>query len=196
MFSGQRNAALETQERVPWVAPDDAESSDIDVSPLDIESDDDDPTYVPDEGLTQDGAFDLPNSRDCKVNVVPQAMPMEEEPEPNPKRSRADEWKKENIDIHALPNYIPQKPGARNSLGTRDFALPRRGQQAVLQNIETRQNATALHMPKRVTMRQTCKFCSGAGHIHSSRWLCEDCKVALCLTEERNCFALFHKISK
>ncbi|XP_064117883.1 uncharacterized protein LOC135223349 [Macrobrachium nipponense] len=111
MFYGQRNAALETQERVPWVAPDDAEGSDVDVSPLDIDSDDDDPTYVPDEGLTQDDAFDPPNSRARKVNVVvPQAMPMEEEGEPNPKRSRADEWKKEDIDIRALPNFIHQKP--------------------------------------------------------------------------------------
>ncbi|XP_064097532.1 uncharacterized protein LOC135208892 [Macrobrachium nipponense] len=84
MFYGQRNAALETQEHVPWVAPDDAEGSDVDVSPLDIDSDDDDPTYVPDEGLTQDDAFDPPNSRARKVNVVvPQAMPMEEEGEPN-----------------------------------------------------------------------------------------------------------------
>ncbi|XP_064108436.1 piggyBac transposable element-derived protein 3-like [Macrobrachium nipponense] len=111
MFYGQCNAALETQERVPWVAPDDAEGSDVDVSPLDIDSDDDDPTYVPDEGLTQDDAFDPPNSRARKVNVVvPQAMPMEEEGEPNPKRSRADEWKKEDIDIRALPNFIHQKP--------------------------------------------------------------------------------------
>ncbi|XP_064120264.1 piggyBac transposable element-derived protein 3-like [Macrobrachium nipponense] len=67
----------------------------------------------------------------------------------------------------------------RNSLGTRDFALPRRGQRAVVPSIETRQNATALHMPKHVSMRQTCKFCSGAGHIHRSRWMCEDCKDPL-----------------
>ncbi|XP_064088383.1 piggyBac transposable element-derived protein 4-like [Macrobrachium nipponense] len=37
-------------------------------------------------------------------------MPMEEEGEPNPKRSRADEWKKEDTDIRALPNFIHQKP--------------------------------------------------------------------------------------
>ncbi|XP_068208588.1 piggyBac transposable element-derived protein 3-like [Palaemon carinicauda] len=84
----------------------------------------------------------------------------------------------------------------RNSLGTRDVPLPKRGQRAVLPSIESRQDATALHMPKHVTMRQTCKFCSTAGHIHRSRWMCEECKVALCLTENRNCFALFHKISK
>ena len=82
----------------------------------------------------------------------------------------------------------------RTSLGTRDVPLPRRGQRAAVPSVSSRQDASSLHMPKHVTMRQTCKFCSQKGHIHRSRWMCEDCKVALCLTEERNCFASFHKV--
>ncbi|XP_068240232.1 piggyBac transposable element-derived protein 3-like [Palaemon carinicauda] len=54
----------------------------------------------------------------------------------------------------------------RNFLGIRDFSPPKRGQRSVLPNVE---NATTLHMPKHVIMRQTCKYCSVAGHIHRSR---------------------------
>ena len=82
----------------------------------------------------------------------------------------------------------------RSSLGTRDIPLSKQGQRAVLPTIQSRQDATSLHMPKHVEMRQTCKFCSGKGHVHRSRWMCEECKVALCLSETRNCFSLFHKI--
>lgn len=81
----------------------------------------------------------------------------------------------------------------RTSLGTRDVPLPRRGQKAILPTVEARQDATSLHMPKHVEMRQTCKYCSNKDHIHRSRWMCEECKVALCLTDTRNCFAMFHK---
>ncbi|XP_068224407.1 uncharacterized protein [Palaemon carinicauda] len=226
IFYGHRNAALETQDHTPWVAPNDAEGSDVNVSPLDVDSDDDDPTYVPDEGLTQEDAFDPPNARARRVNVVvPQEMPVEEEVEGevNPKRPCVVEWKKDDIHIQALPDFIHPQPDflrepyedfrldisnwlrsfktsnfkiTRNSLDSRDVALPKRGQRAVVPSVELRQDAPTLHMPKHVTMRQTCKFCSTAGHIHRSRWMCEECKVALCLTENRNCFALFHKISK
>ncbi|XP_068210904.1 uncharacterized protein [Palaemon carinicauda] len=66
IFYGHRNAALEPRDRTPWVAPNDAEGSDVDVSPLDVDSDDDDPTHVPDECLTQEDTFDHPNARCCK----------------------------------------------------------------------------------------------------------------------------------
>ena len=63
LFYGNRNAALETTEqRGRWVAPDDAENSDVDVNPLD-DSDDEDPSYVPDEDLTHEDAFDSPPPR-------------------------------------------------------------------------------------------------------------------------------------
>ncbi|XP_068236569.1 uncharacterized protein [Palaemon carinicauda] len=99
MFYGHRNAALEIQDCTPWVAPDDAEGSDVDEGPLDVNSDDDHPTDVPDAGLTQEDAFDPSISGARKVNVVPQEMPVEEEAEVEHKRSRADEWKKDDIDI-------------------------------------------------------------------------------------------------
>ncbi|XP_068242384.1 piggyBac transposable element-derived protein 2-like isoform X2 [Palaemon carinicauda] len=143
MFYGHRNAALETQERTPWVAPDDAEGSDVDVSPLDVDSDDNDLTYVPDdddltyvpddddltyvpddddltyvpddEGLTLEDAFDPPNARGRRVNVVvPQEMPVGEEGEVegevNPKSPRVVEWKKDDIDIQPLPDFIHPQP--------------------------------------------------------------------------------------
>ncbi|XP_066957626.1 LOW QUALITY PROTEIN: piggyBac transposable element-derived protein 3-like [Macrobrachium rosenbergii] len=81
----------------------------------------------------------------------------------------------------------------RVSLTQRDVPSPKRGQRAVVPAVAERQDATKLHMPLYVKARQTCKFCSCKGHIHRSQWVCEDCKVALCLTDARNCFALFHK---
>ncbi|XP_068238414.1 piggyBac transposable element-derived protein 2-like [Palaemon carinicauda] len=93
------------------VAPNDAEGSDVNVSPLEVDSDDDDPTYIPDEGLTQEDAFDPSTSRAPKVNVVvPQEMPVEAEAEVESKRARAEEWKKDDIDIPALPNFINPQP--------------------------------------------------------------------------------------
>ncbi|XP_068203610.1 uncharacterized protein [Palaemon carinicauda] len=95
-------------------APNDAEGSDVNMSPLDVDSDDDDPTYVPDEGLTQEDAFDSPNARARRVNVVvPQEMPVEEEVEVegevNPKRPRVVEWK-DDIHIQPLPDFIHPQP--------------------------------------------------------------------------------------
>ena len=82
-----------------------------------------------------------------------------------------------------------QKPkNARDNI-----TLPRRGQKAELPSVSVIQDATTMHLPIHVDMRQTCKFCSKTGQIHRSRWMCDVCNVALCLSEGRNCFRDFHK---
>ncbi|XP_063931371.1 tigger transposable element-derived protein 6-like [Zophobas morio] len=47
------------------------------------------------------------------------------------------------------------------------------------------------HMPERTTSRR-CAHCSTKTDVHRSKWSCTTCKVALCLTETRNCFKEFH----
>ena len=70
---------------------------------------------------------------------------------------------------------------------------PQRGQRAIMPTLATRFDPTKLHLPKFVPNRQTCKHCSTKGDIHRSRWICTVCKVALCLSDNRNCFEVFHK---
>ena len=41
MFYGRRNAAQEIEERAPWVAPDDANGSDVDIAADDSDDDPD-----------------------------------------------------------------------------------------------------------------------------------------------------------
>ncbi|MPC49327.1 PiggyBac transposable element-derived protein 3 [Portunus trituberculatus] len=66
--------------------------------------------------------------------------------------------------------------GTRSSLGTQNVPLPRQGQQAILQSVK---DATYLHMPMHVEMRQTYEFHSSKDNIHGSCWMCENCNVAL-----------------
>lgn len=82
---------------------------------------------------------------------------------------------------------------SRGALERSSVPLPKRGQRADIPNVAQRQDATKLHLPTHVKMRQTCKHCSNSKNIHRSRWMCETCKVALCLTDQRNCFEAFHK---
>ena len=70
--------------------------------------------------------------------------------------------------------------------------VPRRGQRAQLPPDQRRYDATKLHMPSFVSNRQTCKHCSNKSDVHRSRWMCEVCQVALCLSDTRNCFKAFH----
>ena len=48
------------------------------------------------------------------------------------------------------------------------------------------------HQPVFVYNRQTCKQCFTKAEIHRSRWMCDVCNVALCLSDSRNCFRTFH----
>ena len=80
----------------------------------------------------------------------------------------------------------------RLSVNTEAFAAPRRGHRALLPSLEERLDNTRMHLPTYVPNRQTCKHCSKKGDAHRSRWVCEVCKVALCLSDTRNCFKAFH----
>ena len=70
--------------------------------------------------------------------------------------------------------------------------IPRRGVRAELPSSQQRYDVSTLHLPVNVSTRQTCKHCSTKAEVHRSRWMCEVCKVALCLSDSRNCFKVFH----
>ena len=59
-FYGRRNAAFEDEEQVPWVAPMDAQGSDVEVDMEDFDVDD--PTFVPEEDLSQDEDSEQPST--------------------------------------------------------------------------------------------------------------------------------------
>ncbi|KAK3885604.1 hypothetical protein Pcinc_010195 [Petrolisthes cinctipes] len=72
------------------------------------------------------------------------------------------------------------------------FVLPKRGQRTSLPSDNLRYDFSKFHCPEIVKQRMTCKFCSTKDDLHRSRWICNVCKVALCLTDSRNCFQTFH----
>nr|BDT62201.1 MAG: piggyBac transposable element [Penaeus semisulcatus majanivirus] len=45
------------------------------------------------------------------------------------------------------------------------------------------------HLPQRIATELKCAYCCA----RESHWMCEDCSVPFCLSEERNCFTEFHK---
>ena len=72
----------------------------------------------------------------------------------------------------------------------------KKGQRATMPTETQRFDTKQMHLPKFVSTRQTCKHCSKKGDIHLSRWICITCKEALCLSDSRNCFLLFHTPSE
>ncbi|XP_046685368.1 piggyBac transposable element-derived protein 4-like [Homalodisca vitripennis] len=48
------------------------------------------------------------------------------------------------------------------------------------------------HMPVRGTSRR-CAQCSSKEEVHRSKWVCETCGVALCLSELKDCFRAYHR---
>lgn len=70
--------------------------------------------------------------------------------------------------------------------------VPRRGQRTPPPPIQLWYDTSKLHMPTFVVNHQTCKHCSTKTDVHRSRWMCEVCQVALCLSDARNCFKAFH----
>ena len=96
--------------------------------------------------------------------------------------------------LRSFKSFVPKV--SRTSLGRPVVPVPKKGQRAVIPSVQSRQDATSLHMPLYVKNRQTCKYCSTKDQVHRSRWVCETCKVALCLSESRHCFSNFHKVGK
>ena len=83
----------------------------------------------------------------------------------------------------------------RNSVGVGTPPLPKHGQRSKQPDVKTRADVKLAHMPVAVKQRQTCKFCSTKAEVHRSRWMCTICKIALCLSESRNCFVAYHSIA-
>lgn len=50
----------------------------------------------------------------------------------------------------------------------------------------------AAHQPCRSTLRR-CAKCSVSGHQRRTKWLCDTCKVPLCLGPNKTCFSEYHK---
>ena len=72
------------------------------------------------------------------------------------------------------------------------FVLPKKGQRSSRPSDNLRYDQAKFHCPVFVKLRMTCKFCSAKDDMHRSRWVCNICQVALCLTEKKNCFRDFH----
>lgn len=51
---------------------------------------------------------------------------------------------------------------------------------------------SSVHQPTRGTLRR-CGLCSTKKNQKRTEWLCETCKISLCLGKTRNCFAKFHQ---
>ena len=71
--------------------------------------------------------------------------------------------------------------------------LLRRGQKSTPPPDDLRYDTSKYHCPLYVQNRQTCKFCSKTTDVHRSKWMCRVCKVALCLSDTRNCFWPYHQ---
>uniref|UniRef100_V5GZ25 PiggyBac transposable element-derived protein n=1 Tax=Anoplophora glabripennis TaxID=217634 RepID=V5GZ25_ANOGL len=50
----------------------------------------------------------------------------------------------------------------------------------------------SLHMPVYGNYRR-CALCSTRDHQRRSKWACDTCGVALCLSDKKDCFQRFHK---
>ena len=74
-------------------------------------------------------------------------------------------------------------------------ALPLRGQRSKVVPEAVREDRTIAHVPVFTPMRQTCKRCSTPKEIHRTKWMCNVCNVALCLSDTRNCFAAHHNVN-
>lgn len=65
MFYGGRNAALEDREQAGWIAPLDAEGSDLEVDdPEDYDVND--PSFIPDNDLEEEDEFEEPSTSRCR----------------------------------------------------------------------------------------------------------------------------------
>ena len=80
----------------------------------------------------------------------------------------------------------------RSSTPEAPLIMPRKGQRSEPPSDQCRYDATKMHLPVSVPIRQTCKRCSHKDDMHRSRWMCSACHVALCLSEKRNCFKPYH----
>ena len=86
----------------------------------------------------------------------------------------------------------PSTSATQSTVGS--LVLPTRGQRSPEVPEAVRTDNAVFHIPVFTPMRQTCKHCSTKDSIHRSKWMCNVCKVALCLSDARNCFAPYHNV--
>ncbi|RZC33484.1 DDE Tnp 1 7 domain containing protein [Asbolus verrucosus] len=79
-------------------------------------------------------------------------------------------------------NCVKEAPGRKSDSISKFKVL-------VSKNVRTDQSK---HMPIHNTSRR-CALCSTSKEPHKTRWYCTVCKVGLCMTTNKNCFAEYHK---
>ncbi len=91
--------------------------------------------------------------------------------------------------IHRRPRSSTGLSPEVGSTSTSTFELPKsiRGQRSHVPATTVRFDMSLFHVPLFLN-RQTCKHCSRQGHIIRSNFVCQVCKVHLCLNADRNCF--------
>ncbi|KAK3888413.1 hypothetical protein Pcinc_007541 [Petrolisthes cinctipes] len=118
----RRNAGNESENRLPWIAPEDCEDSYIDLDTRDYNEDDDDDVLDPDYNsidTEEEDDINSPSTSTARVRkggrkkpVVPHELPVEdEENDPPNKRGRVElVWKKEDVQRPPLPEYVHPMP--------------------------------------------------------------------------------------
>ena len=76
---------------------------------------------------------------------------------------------------------------------TLDCPTPRQGQRLPAPSDNVRFDRTLNHLPVFTSQRLTCKFYSRQNNLHRTRWMCDVCKIALCLSDKSNCFRPYHQ---
>ena len=76
---------------------------------------------------------------------------------------------------------------------TLDCPTPRQGQRLPAPSDNVRFDRTLNHLPVFTSQRLTCKFYSRQNNLHRTRWMCDVCKIALCLSDKSNCFRSYHQ---
>ena len=80
----------------------------------------------------------------------------------------------------------------RAASSEQSMPIPRQGIRTPLPSDQKCFDTTKPHLPVSVNNRQTCKYCSTKDTLHLSRWMCDICQIAFCLSDTRNCFKPFH----
>ena len=103
--------------------------------------------------------------------------------------------KKTRVFSHTRRNLdLPSTSTSSDESSTR-LVLPTKGQRSPEVPQALRDDTSKQHVPVFTPMRQTCKHCSTGNNIHRSKWMCNVCNVALCLSDSRNCFASYHNVN-
>ena len=70
---------------------------------------------------------------------------------------------------------------------------PKQGQRSTATPLSLRFDRSLNHLPLYSSQRLHCKFYSRQNNLKRTRWMCDVCKVALCLSDKSNCFRDYHQ---